>query len=1011
MTDARPQLEGMSEEHDRRSEEKNAHIEPPPARDRVPERRSLLLRAVAWLVALAVPVFIVSQLVLPPILGYLTHIFVHGGVHALEISGDGSSDPVTALKWTSGSERLFVGTVSGRRLVFDRAGTLIAVESATGSPIVGFSSTIDPSSIYPITLASRQTSNAVTGDIAAKLHSGPETCVSGYVWRAAFPSDLICVTPESRDRAFADNAAAQAGQTMSCAGDFRPGFLISTTDAGMTVCLSSDGTVVIPPDVAGIEGCFGDLVPRLAVPDDVICVAAQTRDETAEENRLDQFRKVLPLAAREGDTRLRYEGVEGEHGMLAVSGNFVLAGSEPTGASTTAQDAATGNGLSQWSLAEIPPVEVSELSGIFDARVVAAIPDSPFVVVGDGAGGVYLVEASAQISGVNPLTLTTDLGRHEAAVTAIAVADALSADNPSFATAAEDGSIKVWWVSSSKVTLIDGADVVEPGTTWQRGPSYSVKDYFGAVSDADQGYFVADDTIFSFADGQTLTPLVTIAGGWRPPMAFSPNGDLLVANDPSAGIIIYNLKAESTVVPAASVSNPVDFAFSPDGSRFVTATSDSEILMTDTSGVPLWAYNTADALTVSPVSVAYSPDGSMVSALLTDGRLLLLQASDGTLLAEYSVPAAIRSSIDSLAPNIAFGPSGRTVLIAMNGVITTYSIRRQTSSEKDPSGILQGLSSDGTRYASLGFGLSVGEVETLRESPIRADLVGNARLSAHGTVLATEDNGTVDLLIEGPQDNPDDIVPPPPVAQDGLRISADGSRLLLREPGGALHVADLTDPNEGRVTLVPIASGLVATAAELFPDGNTVVAADASGVISLIDIATDDLTQIHGHGNLVNKLAVSPDGTLLASADLDGRLRITDLTRIRGISGLPFADLASTTGTFRLETRYLDASTRPGVQLFFQFAGMSRETAQAWSAELQKLGWSIPGEEERPSEAAGVNEVRHNPEDAITAGTLADDLVAMGRNVTRVQTTIIKPGTIEVWISDDTSVVAAAAAE
>lgn len=43
---------------------------------------------------------------------------------------------------------------------------------------------------------------------------GPHTCVSGYVWRGAFPGDDVCVTPAVRRQVLADNAAA-AGRRVS----------------------------------------------------------------------------------------------------------------------------------------------------------------------------------------------------------------------------------------------------------------------------------------------------------------------------------------------------------------------------------------------------------------------------------------------------------------------------------------------------------------------------------------------------------------------------------------------------------------------------------------------------------------------------------------------------------------------------------------------------------------------------------------------------------------------------
>lgn len=42
------------------------------------------------------------------------------------------------------------------------------------------------------------------------LSSGPDTCVSGYVWREANDTDHVCVTPAVRKQVAADNAAASS---------------------------------------------------------------------------------------------------------------------------------------------------------------------------------------------------------------------------------------------------------------------------------------------------------------------------------------------------------------------------------------------------------------------------------------------------------------------------------------------------------------------------------------------------------------------------------------------------------------------------------------------------------------------------------------------------------------------------------------------------------------------------------------------------------------------------------
>jgi len=47
---------------------------------------------------------------------------------------------------------------------------------------------------------------------------GPNQCKQGYVWREAFPGDLVCVTPDVRAQAADDNAHAAERRDPACAG-------------------------------------------------------------------------------------------------------------------------------------------------------------------------------------------------------------------------------------------------------------------------------------------------------------------------------------------------------------------------------------------------------------------------------------------------------------------------------------------------------------------------------------------------------------------------------------------------------------------------------------------------------------------------------------------------------------------------------------------------------------------------------------------------------------------------
>jgi hypothetical protein len=95
---------------------------------------------------------------------------------------------------------------------------------------------------------------------------GPDTCSQGYVWREAFPGDHVCVRPEVRAQAAADNAAGPSRR--------QPG-----------------------GGASGPDTCLPGFVWRDARPGDHVCVPPATREQTASDNRLAGNR----LASSSGD--------------------------------------------------------------------------------------------------------------------------------------------------------------------------------------------------------------------------------------------------------------------------------------------------------------------------------------------------------------------------------------------------------------------------------------------------------------------------------------------------------------------------------------------------------------------------------------------------------------------------------------------------------------------------------------------------------------------------------------
>jgi hypothetical protein len=91
---------------------------------------------------------------------------------------------------------------------------------------------------------------------------GPLTCKSGYVWRDARDGDGVCVTPDERDRAHADNAMADSRRD--------------------------------PKGAYGPNSCISGFVWREAFEGDYVCVTPDQRDRVKEDNAATESRYACP---------------------------------------------------------------------------------------------------------------------------------------------------------------------------------------------------------------------------------------------------------------------------------------------------------------------------------------------------------------------------------------------------------------------------------------------------------------------------------------------------------------------------------------------------------------------------------------------------------------------------------------------------------------------------------------------------------------------------------------------
>jgi hypothetical protein len=124
-------------------------------------------------------------------------------------------------------------------------------------------------------------------NVAHYLPSGPDTCIDGFVWREASPTDHTCVAPASKDEARQDNALAQSRSISEIRG-------IGGKCLDAEGISSANGTKIQLWDCWGgpnqkwsnvkSSTCVQGFVWREAFPNDIVCVSPQARDRTREEN-------------------------------------------------------------------------------------------------------------------------------------------------------------------------------------------------------------------------------------------------------------------------------------------------------------------------------------------------------------------------------------------------------------------------------------------------------------------------------------------------------------------------------------------------------------------------------------------------------------------------------------------------------------------------------------------------------------------------------------------------------
>ena len=327
--------------------------------------------------------------------------------------------------------------------------------------------------------------------------------------------------------------------------------------------------------------------------------------------------------------------------------------------------------------------------------------------------------------------------------------------------------------------------------------------------------------------------------------AFSPAGDVLWLAYAHTHVWDFARGRVDWFARSENVGAPI--ALSPDGARLVGARPPGDreeiVLLDARSGRLSWSVPTAGP---QVSSIAFTPDGAWIVVGETDGARIL-EAETGRTLERLDSPAG-RLRWISVSPRdgtIVVGAEGsKSIDVLDRGGSRTLVVQLPFDLER------LALDPQGHRLAALGDAGETAVVElsdgAVRAVPMARPVSGGQAVALAGPLLAVSDFRSV-VLFDLEAGEP---IAEPPAHRD--RVSA-------------------------------VAVG---------PDGSWIATAGGFDGTVRVWSTTDGahLCAFEGHGNLIDAIAVSRDGRLVASACADGDLRIFEVARRQGAPALEVPD-------------------------------------------------------------------------------------------------------------------------
>ncbi len=557
---------------------------------------------------------------------------------------------------------------------------------------------------------------------------------------------------------------------------------------------------------------------------------------------------------------------------------------------------------------------------------------------------------------------------HTDAVTCVAY----SKDGQRLASAARDGTIRIWNELGTLEAVLAGHRNKNYGVCWNSDGTL-------LASVGDDGALVWDvassEIVHRLADGQSVFSVafspddkllaVGVRGGplevwstetWQlrhslpghvadiytQTISFSPDGTLLAAPGRNV-VLIWNVATGSCIQNLSGHTDVIQAAvFSPSGKQLASSSRDATIKIWDVQTGELQA--SLAGHTHGIASVAWHPSGGQLASGAWDGTCRLW---DLATRQEIGSPRGHARHVFS----VVWHPGGE--LLATGG--DDNLVKLWTPSRSPAAAVLVdtaekifslGQSPDGQLVATgndkgevrLWNAATGSEVRTLAGHPGRIRCV--AFHPTENRVAAAQNNGQVAIWNAATGEKVQTIQAhmTPVVSVSWNRA---GTRLVTTSHDGEINLWDTaTAECHKRVA----ERSHVFANARFSPSGKQLASAGGDGMLHLWDLESNETQTLQGHTGNINSLAWSRDGLRLATASDDQTVRLWDAASGQVQFVMAGHREVVTTVDFSPDSRrLLSADARGTIKLWDVATGIETLTLHGAVGQLAAAGWSPDG--------------------------------------------------------------------